>query len=488
MKTASTKAVGWALALALIPAVSHSIEVFKNEDAKVDVGVRMQMLGTFENSITTEYAPGGTGNRDFTQIFLFMHQNRLKVASELDGVKLRFESSFGNDAFANAAGASNNAQLWNMQELNATFAFGENFGVVAGVLQRPESVRDASYAENLLFTGESELSNLFFNSGHDLGVYGTAQFGQIDALFGVMQGMANLPQRYIPEHINLPLPVIARIGFGNLKEDPSHIIQQGFEKVDELKYRIGGGAFWTADSNAGHGQLLSQIASQAEITKGPFEEGNMLFSGSYYNPFLKLGTYNGPVGGGLGPVDSQFWTANVDGKFRMPMGDAALVGGAEWMVEQFIVKGLYNRPKTAQNPNGGVIINGQEYTYGQLTVQGGEAYLAYVAPKWWAATRVDVLVPDQLLGASTVVTANQKVTVNSAFGNQTLWEITFPALGYRINKFVTLTAELEHNLNATEAIDTDGEYQLKTVPIESGLGLKYQPYQINGRLQLQIAF
>jgi hypothetical protein len=199
---------------------------------------------------------------------------------------------------------------------------------------------------------------------------------------------------------------------------------------------------------------------------------------------MAAGIYNEK--GAQGNIDSQFWQANFNAQARIPMGEATVVASIDWEVAQFIVKGLYNRPKTVAAPAGGVLINGKEYTYGQLTVQGGEAYAGYVAESWWAATRVSVLVPDALMGAYTGTSA--AVVGTSAFADNTLWEITLPALGYKINKWVTLTAELEHNLNAIEAIDTDGEYQLKTVPIESGLLKKYQPYQLNGRLQLQVAF
>jgi hypothetical protein len=478
--TKALKAMSLAFGLALAPAATQAVEVLKTDELSVDVGGRMQLLGTFRNSVSTEYAPNSVGgtNRDFTEIYLFQNQNRLKLGADLMGVKFKFENAMGAEAYP----GSNN--LYTLYEMNAEIPTPfENTSVVAGLIRRPESVRDASFDETLLFAGESELSNLFFNAGYDTGLYVKTRQGWMDALLGVVQGVGNLPERYIPQKIYLPVPLIARLGVGTITDSPDRM-KQYVDKLEAPQWRVGAGAFWLADSSAGHSDLFSQMATQAEVTKGPFVNGNYMFSKTYYNPFMAVGIYNGA--GSQGPIDAQFWQANANAMARLPLGEAALVGGIQWEVAQFIVKGLYNRPKTPAAPNGGVLINGKEYTYGQLTVQGGEAYLGYVTSAWWAAGRVSVLVPDPLLGGYTGTSTS--VTGTSAFENNTLWEITFPALGYKINKFCSLIAELEHNLNAIEAIDTNGEYQLKTVPIESKLDKKVQPYQLNGRLQLQLAF
>lgn len=482
-------AAGLALAITLSPVAAHAIEVLKTDDATIDIGARMQLIGTFNNWTATD-STTGKGNRDQTQIYLFEHQNRLKLGATLDGMKFRFESSFGNDSYANAATgvtvdttintvtakATNkvttspgNSNIWNLFELNAEIPLLENTSVVAGVFRRPESVRDATDDEHQLFAGESQLANLFFNSGSDLGVYVKSQLGSVDALLGVVQGTPNLPERFIPERLSLPVPLIARVGIGNINDDPSHMLQQGFDKIDDLKWRVGAGAFWAADSNAGHGNLFGNFAGQAEITKGPFTQGNLIFSKTY-NPFMAAAYQTS----GLDRLDNQFYSVNVNSIVRMPMGDATLVAGFEWDFEQYITKGNY-----VSNGGKGQLINGKYYHDGVLTVQGGEAYLGYVASKWWAATRVDCLVPDELLGMP---------TGSSAWGNQTQWEITFPALGYRLNKYATLTAELEHNLNSSLAVDSDGVYNLKTVPTEATAPLIYSAYQMSGRLMLQVAF
>jgi hypothetical protein len=476
-------ATGLALAIALSPAAAHAVEILKTDDVSIDIGARMQTVGTFQNFTATDTTTG-KGNRDATQIYLFERQNRLKLGANLEGVKFNMETSFANDSYANAAtgvkvymtdGTANtttgkvtgtkatvvtsagNSNIYNLFELNSEIPLGESTSVVAGVFRRPESVRDANSDENLLFAGESQLANLFFNNGSDLGLYAKTQLGSVDALLGVVQGTPNLPQRFIPERLSLPVPLIARIGIGNIKDDPSHTLQQNYAKSDDTQWRLGAGAFWAADSNAGHGNLFGNFAGQAEIPKGPFEQGNLMFSKSLYNPFMK----NAVQESSLDRLDNQFYSLNLAGNLRIPMGDAAVVAGAEWDFSQYVTKGNYTT-----NSGKGQLVNGNYYHDAALTAQGGEAYLGYVASSWWAATRVDVLVPDALMGA-----LDDNGNVASAWGNQTQWEIIFPALGYKINKFVTITAELEHNLNSTLAVDTDGVYNIKTMPAEVSLGL-----------------
>lgn len=101
MNTNALKATGLALALLLAPAASKAVEVLKTEDVSIDIGARMQLVGTFNNWTATD-STTGKGNRDQTQIYLFQQENRLKLGADLMGVKFHFESSFGNDSYANA--------------------------------------------------------------------------------------------------------------------------------------------------------------------------------------------------------------------------------------------------------------------------------------------------------------------------------------------------------------------------------------------------
>ena len=469
-------------ALLAAPALK-AVEVYSKDKNSVDMGLRFQLMGALEYSGNPDYVAAspvststGNGNRDTSRIFLFQKQNRLKLNADLDGTKVKFENAIGGEAYA----GSNN--LYDLMELSADVPYNDNIRVVAGLSKMPWNQASATWDETSLFTGRSELFNLFFNAGYDTTVFAKSRFGNVDALLGVEQGAGNLPQRYIPEGLVLPVPVFVRLGYGTMNEDPTRFRQQGFGKLDGPQWAVHGNGFWAADSQAGHGTLFSQMGSQAEISKGPFENGNFMFSKGY-NPFAGFAT--GP--GGLSKPDNQFWTASGDLQFRVPVSGMALVGGAQYNVAQYIAKGMYDTKITGVRAANQPVITRdgktQSYNYGQVTVQGGEAYLGLLGDNWAVATRVDVLLPDPMLGSATV----------SFFQSDPIWEITFPSLTYKINNYVKFIGEAEFTYNSPEAVDTDGIYQLKTVPVEYSLvtaanRIDHEWLVGIGRLMMQVAF
>jgi hypothetical protein len=492
MKKEQIKIAGLALALFLSPGAARAVEVYKSGNTTLDLGLRMQLLGTAEYASNPDYvaavpltASTGNGNRDTTRIFLFQKQNRLTLNGNLDGTKIKFEAPFGSEAYT----GSNN--LYTLHEFSAEVPVNDSFSVVAGLSKMPWNVASATFDQTSLFTGRSELFNLFFNAGYDTTVFAKGSVGAFDAILGVEQGAPNLAQRYIPELLVLPVPVFARIGFGNLKEDPTRFRQMDFGKLDSIEWGVHANGFWAADSSAGHGTLFSQMGAQAELSKGPFETGNFMFQKGF-NPLV--GYTTGP--GGLSRPDNQFWTASLDSQLRLPLGDDAFVFGAQWNVAQYIAKGMnaYIPGSTTVKNQPVIYRDGKRYdmNYGQVTVQGGELYFGYVASKWAAAARLDVLLPDPLLGTAGTGVAKNKNGI-SIFGSDPVYEITFPSLSYKLNSYTKLVAETEFTYNAPEAIDTDGIYQLKTVPVEYALitapdRIDHEWLTGKGRLMLQVAF
>jgi hypothetical protein len=479
----NTLLAGLALAALLAAPAAHAVEVYNKDKVTVDMGLRMQLLGVMEYASNPDYVHAvpvssttGNGNRDTTRIFMFQKQNRLTLDANLDGTKVKFEDAMGGESYA----GSNN--LYNLMELSAEVPYNDQVSVVAGLGKMPWNQASATYDTDMLFSDRSELFNLFFNAGYDTAVYAKGRFGLADVVAGVEQGAGNLPQRYLPEGLTLPVPVFLRLGLGNMNEDPARFRQSGFGALDSAQWAVHANGFWAADSQAGHSTLFSQMGSQAELSKGPFQSGNFMFVKGY-NPFAGYAT--GP--GGLSKPDNQFWNASLDGQFRLPLLGNALVGGAQWNVAQYIAKGMKssqingvrykNQPKITRDGKT------QTYEYGQITVQGGEAYLGLVADKWAVATRVDVLLPDPLLGSATV----------SFFESHPIWEITFPSLTYKMGKYLKFVGEAEFTYNAPEVVDTDGIYQLKTVPVEYSLvtgpdRIDHEWLTAVGRLMMQVAF
>lgn len=488
MRMTLLKASSLALALLLSPAAARAVEVFRSDNASLDFGARFQLQGTLEYTGNTSYvAPvpvsmsTGHGNRDAARIYLFQKQNRLRLDGELEGIRVKFENAMGSEA---TAGGNN---LYDLMEFSAEVPLNENISVVAGLAKMPWNHASAVYEQASLFTDRSELFNLFFNAGSDTTVYLKSRFGLLDASFGLQQGAGNLAQRYIPETLMFPLPMFLRVGVGNLQEDPARFRQIGFEQPEEAQWALHANGFWAADSGAGHGTLFGQMATQAANAKGPFYNGNFLTSRDF-NPFA--GYTTGP--GGLARPDNQIWTLSVDSQMRVPMGNGTLVGGGQWVVTQYIAKGMHSSAIPGERLGNQPFFDGKTYTYGQITVQGGEAYLGYLTGPWALATRVNVLLPDPLLGKVVGVGANR--TLSSYWGSTPQWEITFPSITYQINRYAKLVGETELSYAATEVVDTNGVYQLKTVPTTPGSYVTAtNPVQRTwtngkGRMMMQVAF
>jgi hypothetical protein len=498
VKTNAYKTAGLALALAmtLAPSLARSVEIYNNgKDAKVDFGARFQVQGVFENLPTTDYVPSpgatdGRGGRDFTRIFLFQPENRLKLDAELDGVILKFENAMGSESYA----GSNN--VYDLLELSGEFPVQGGLSVVAGLSKMPDNNASATYEEDMLFTSHSQLLNWFFNKGYDTAVFAKYHAGLFDAILGTEQGVPNLPQRYIPERLEMPVPVFLRVGVGNIKDDPARFKQIGFEKSDSTQWAAHLNGFWVGDSNAGHGTLFSQMSGQADAPKGPFVNGNEIFSKNY-NPFLAAGA--SAMGGSLGTVNNQFWQASFDAQLRQPLGDKWLIFGAQYSIAQFVAPNttplyLHNTApinSATATPNGGSV------NFGQITDQGVEAYVGLDTDKWFAATRLDVLIPDTQTGVFTATVGTGGKVFQPNVGNfkpifqnaSPVFELAFPSLGWKFSKYAKLVAELEHDFNIPIGVDTDGVYDLKTVPVEASLNnFDVLAYSMTGRLMFQVAF
>jgi hypothetical protein len=484
MKKALQRAASAAALLAALSTGSaRAVEIIKNDDVTLDLGGRFQIQGELENSTNNvSLLPGNVGPRDNTRIYLFQDEDRLQMSGLVDKVKFHFEDAFGGEAYA----GSNN--LYDLIEFNAEVPVNDGVSVVAGLFKLPSNIASASDEGHLLFTSHSELLNMFFNQGYDNGLMVKGHSGLFDGLLGTSTGTPNLPQRYLPEIFQFPPPVFTRFGVGNIKDDSSHFMQEGFEKTDYVQWGVHANGQMVNDSNAGHGTLLGNISAQDEAPKGPFINGNMMLDKNY-NPFLGLTS-----GSSLSPVEAQYWDGSIDTQWRIPSGKNTWVVNAQWNIAQYINRSfsttqLGNPKSNTITPGTKNSFNGQPMDWGQITAQGGEFYAGLVNDGWSVAGRLDVLLPDPMMASKDVNGYYNRIFPKA----NPVWEITFPSLGYQVTKNVKLIAETEFILNSPEAGDTDGVYELTEVPIEASLATKASPIYENdfvsiGRMMLQFAF
>ena len=243
-----------------------------------------------------------------------------------------------------------------------------------------ESATDNSY---MLFTEKSPNFNLFFNSGYEMGLVLVDHFGNFDSALGLVQGAPNLPQRYLPEQLYLPLPMFLRVGYSNgISDDPFHQRQTAFTKVDDLQYAIHLNGFVAANSNAGHGTLFSEMGSGlGAFLYNQDYNGNVLLS-SVFNPYM------GFAGSGQ-PVSGLYYQVDLDFQVRAPLsiGKIFTLSGQAAM-------GHFGT--TVQSGDTGTVLGvaavaGNSYA---LNIYGAELTASLQDPTWTFAVRLAMVIPD----------------------------------------------------------------------------------------------
>ncbi|MES2202621.1 MAG: hypothetical protein V4498_10250 [candidate division FCPU426 bacterium] len=442
MKMRRWKIAGAVALLAGSIGSGRAFQLLKTEEATIDVGGRFQTIGEFEN-IKSEPI------RSVNRIYLFQVQNRLKLSGNFEGTKFFFEEALGGEAIN-----SSNNQL-NLLEFNAEVPVIEDvFSIIVGQFKVPTNLQSADYDENLLFTGRSLAQNWFFNQGYDLGLVLKFNVSPVDALFGVVAGAPDMPQRYLPEVFNMPPLLIARIGAGNFKEDPFHPKQEGFEKSESLQWAVHAGGIYGRDSNAGHSTLLALQGGYATTfsANGPYANAVM---NSNWNPFL------GKTAPNFGLVNATYGSGGVDIQLRALVGELTLTvqGQANW--SQFSTQDFQAfYMKVGNSPTKTLV------TSGDINIAGFEGLASLGNKKFAASGRIDIIMPDPNFAykSSGAGTSASPYIYNQITGADPIYEITAPSLMLHVNKRVKLIAETTFILNAPESLGDDGVYELLEQP------------------------
>jgi hypothetical protein len=445
-------------------------EVFKNDDLDINVGGRIQELGEME--LVTDDAI-----RDHFRVYLWNVEDRLFTNGTYKDFKWTFEASFGAEDIANGTNGS-----FNLLDANADIPLiVDSIYVKVGQFKDPASLENGVYEGNMLFTEKSPNFNLFFNEGYDTGVALWGHLGNLDGAAGLVQGAPNLPQRYLPEIVNLPLPVFIRVGYSDgITDDPFKAKETGFAKPDKLEYAVHAEGYAAADSNAGHGDLFSQIGGGLATYSDNSYYGNVLTS-KVFNPYLS-------AQGSSNPVSAFYCQAGLDFQVRAPLADTTFTLTGQAMIGHFDL--------TVQAPLPGLslgTVNGKPVSVGnyyQLNIGGGELIASVGDKPWEVAGRAAVIIPDNgLKGTSTNNSTYRPIFVN----DNPIVEITVPSITWHMNDDAKLVAETMFMFNAAEAEDVDGNYVVAEMP-GSATGTTYRAPNIQagfvpiGRLMFQFQY
>ncbi len=452
------------------PVVGASL--FQSKDLTLHLGGRFQELGELEYEADDPL-------RDKARVYLFDTENRLLADGKYKGIDFFFETAFGGEAYS-----TSNNQI-NLLEFDANVPLTEGVSVMLGQFREPANLESADYDANLLFTEKSELMTMFFGMGYDEGIALSGKSGDFDAIVGVEDGAADLPQRYLPEYFNFPPMTFVRLGITDgIKDSPWHPKQTDFEKPDANQFAIHLNGIYLNDSNAGHSTDAALESSYVTVGSATTDDyGNFLLSGEW-NPYLGKTAIN------YGRVTAQYWQTSVDAEFRAPVGDTIFTVQAQANAAQFTASNF--APTT---------IGSNVVTGGTINIGGGEIQASLGDNPWVIAGRFAAFFPD----AGMVNTGSGSVTLGatvdhlvgpwatSILGTKAIYELTLPSITCKVNPDVKIIAEAMWLIDTPEVFGGDGEYVLTEEPSQSSNANPLNPVTRNplvpvGRMMFQFSF
>lgn len=448
---------------------ANALQVVNTNNLKLSVGGLIQVMGEIEN-----VANDTIGNP--YRVYLWNTADSLYTSGSYKGFEWRIGTVYGGTA--NTTGSHPNG-LFDLTDAYVNVPLIANtMYLKVGQFRDPTNLESATDSAYMLFTEKSPNFNLFFNSGYEMGAALVGNYEGFDAAFGVVQGAPNLPQRYLPEQLHMPLPMFLRVGYSNgISEHPFHQRQTGFAQPNKLQYAVHLNGFVAANSNAGHSNLFNEMGSTlATFNYNQDYSGNILLS-SVFNPYMG-------IAGPAQPVNGLYYQASADFQVRAPMGQN----------RTFALQGqgsLGHFSTTVESGDTGTVFGvtppvGTTYN---LNIYGAELIASVQGPKWSYATRAAMVIPDSgFKGTSTNATTYGNIFANT----NPIWEVT-PSVTYTFNEFAKLTTEVMLMFNEPEAQDIDGNYVIAEEPA-TATGTSYRAANISapfvpiGRMMLQLSF
>jgi hypothetical protein len=199
-----TKITLFAAGVAMTGLRTQGVEVLEGEQS-LNVNGQLQLHAAFEQ-IDDPHSSDG-------RLFLFLRQARLNVNGEFKGSQYEVEWMMGGEEVPESNTVMSLLDAYVDTPLNDTIGF------KLGQFKVPYS------RERLMDSGDAfhvnrSVGNNFFNIGRDVGAAIHMESGTFSGAFGLFTGGGiNIPERYLPEDIGVPM-IVARVGFNDgLDED-----------------------------------------------------------------------------------------------------------------------------------------------------------------------------------------------------------------------------------------------------------------------------
>lgn len=399
------------------------------------VGGTIQMLGVAEH-LKDDY-------RSDNRIYLFQKEARLNVSGTQDSIDYYFQLQFGGEEVPK--GRNGNVGNTVMSLLDAYVdipLMSKYLGLRVGQFKVPFSREMISDTDYLQFADYS-INAQGFNVGRDVGLAFHSAVKNFEAAFGVFTGGGiNIPQRYLPQELNIPMTV-ARVGYNTLDKNIL-TVEQFNPRTSHSGVALYVSGMYEEDSRIGHSSVLA--AKQNDVS---------LFYNTNWNPYLRAVTASQVEMGKL----MQF---EADIAFQVELGRVKINGAAEANYGKY------------------------ENSLGSLEMKGGEVQGGiYLAPVQ-LSLRYAVLFPDSNFGYF------KTPTIYPIVSKTPIHEIN-PGMNIFFGDHVKLTMDMQIWIGVPVATEVDlGAYNLMTMPDQSKLavtsGAVERQNAITGRMNFQFMF
>jgi phosphate-selective porin O/P len=297
--------------------------------------------------------------------------------------------------------------------------------------------------EALTYSGYSQfmersIDDLGFRIGRDVGAAVTLKPGPFTLIGGIFTGGGRdvPPDHYLPERLGIP-QIVARLGVGNLDEDPYELKNEALTPGTQAAFFVSG--MYTKDSTVGHSSVLNVKL----VDKSILLNGN-------WNPYIGRGPFS----------QGDWWQVGADAAVHSRLS-------RDWAV-------------TAETE-----VNWASYSnnYGQIHIGGARAQAGVSYKDVELALRYAVLVPDKNFASGGVAVT----------GSKPMQEITPSATWYIKGQNLKLVGDLPILINTPVFTEKNvGSYVGVELPDETTVlakgGTVGRQNVLEARLMLQAAF
>jgi hypothetical protein len=221
--------------------LGQAVQVHASENSGPTVGGRLQIWGVGQRVKDSE--------RSDNRLYLFVKQARLRVDGEKNSIGYNLQLGF---AGSESVVISKTGVSLNLLDISANIPLGGNTYLKVGQFKVPYSREQLADSGYLLFS-ERSISRVAFDPRRDTGLALHTYQGNFAGTVGVFTGGGrDVPERYLPEKLGVPL-LVGRFGYNTLDKDIFTVMPN--ERQDGMSFFVNG--LYTKDSLIGHSTVLN---------------------------------------------------------------------------------------------------------------------------------------------------------------------------------------------------------------------------------------